>query len=437
MADDRTRARAGAEVKVGLRRFFTRARQVLTSDPRGSEEDNRIVDDAAAAEMARQAAQLKGGVAKVAQLLAYTAGGDTTAGARAALGQLWDRVPATSPAAIAKVVEEDLGAAPQQRFAEWSVEPMAAASLGQVHAATGHDGVEYAVKVQYPGIAEALRDDLASESFARRLAGTEIGKSRDDDAREALRRAVLGEVDYRAEATWIERFAAAWQGDPAIRIPAVDRAQTSGRVLTMTRARGLTIVEAAGADQATRNAAAAAIFRFAWGGPMVHGILQADPNPGNYLVSRAGDDVHVHFLDFGCAVELDAEAIRRDKELWYGVVHEDAFAGAERFRMALVAQGLLVRTQTMASTAHRDWERALAAPLVTHGSFRWTRDYAAELGEATRAVLAHGGVRLPAPVLLLWRQRLGVAAVLGMLEPELPFRRLLLDQIGTGRRALR
>jgi predicted unusual protein kinase regulating ubiquinone biosynthesis (AarF/ABC1/UbiB family) len=437
MSDDRTRARVGADMKVGLRRFFARAKQVLTSDPRGSDEDDRIVDDAAAEEMAKQAANLKGGVAKVAQLLAYTAGGDTTAGARASLGKLWDKVPGTSPAAIARVVEEDLGAAPQQRFAHWTPEPMAAASLGQVHAATGHDGVEYAVKVQYPGIAEALRDDLASDAFARRLAGTEIGKTLDDAALEALRQAVLGEVDYRAEAAWIERFAQAWVGDPAVRIPRVDEERTRRRVLTMTRARGQTIVEAAGADQDTRNAAAAAIFRFAWGGPLVHGILQADPNPGNYLVERAGEDVHVHFLDFGCAVALDAEAIRRDKDLWYGILHEDAFRGAERFRMALIEQGLLVRTETMTSAAHRDWERALAAPLGTHGSFRWTRDYAATLGETTRAVLAHGGVRLPAPVLLLWRQRLGVAAVLGMLEPELPFRRLLVDQIGTGRRALR
>jgi len=387
--------------------------------------------------MAKQAAQLKGGVAKVAQLLAYTAGGDTTSGARAALGSLWDQVPATSPAAIARVVEEDLGQPPQRLFAHWTAEPMAAASLGQVHAATGHDGVEYAVKVQYPGIAEALRADLASDSFARRLAGTEIGRSLDDAALEALRLAVLGEVDYGAEATWIERFAEAWRDDPVVRIPRVDRAHTSARVLAMTRVRGMTIVEAAGADQATRNAAGAAIFRFAWGGPLVHGILQADPNPGNYLVERAGDEIHVHFLDFGCAVSLDESAVRRDKELWYGVMHEDGFTGAERFRMALVEQGLLVRTETMASSQHRDWERALAAPLASHGSFRWTRDYAAELGEFTRAVLAHGGVRLPAPVLLLWRQRLGVAAVLGMLEPELPFRRLLLDQIGTGRRALR
>src|SRR5687768_2195961 len=151
---ERDRQRAGADVKVGLRRLFARAKQVLTTDPKASDEDDRVVDDAAAAEMAKQAGQLRGGVAKVAQLLAYSAGGDTTAGARAALGKLWDQIPAASPAGVARVVEEDLGEPPQKLFAKWSPEPIAAASLGQVHAATGHDGVEYAVKVQYPGIAE-------------------------------------------------------------------------------------------------------------------------------------------------------------------------------------------------------------------------------------------------------------------------------------------
>jgi predicted unusual protein kinase regulating ubiquinone biosynthesis (AarF/ABC1/UbiB family) len=435
---ERDRQRKGAELKVGLRRFFARAHQVLTTDPVASDEDDRIVDDAVAAEMAKQAGQLKGGVAKVAQLLAYTAGGDTTAGARATLGRLWDQAPAAPSAGIGRVIEEDLGKPPQQLFARWNAEPIAAASLGQVHAATGHDGVEYAVKVQYPGIAEALRADLASEAFARKLAGTEIGKTLDDAALGVLRDAVLGEVDYFAEAAWAERFAAIWAGDPVIRVPRVERSLSSRRVLTMTRARGQTVVEAAGADPATRNAAAAAIYRFAWGSPLVHGLLQADPNPGNYLIDRRPDgEVEVTFLDYGCVVELDPGAVRRDRELWYGILHDDAFAGAERFRMALAEQGLLVRADTMSSTAHRDWERTLAAPLAGHGAFRWTRGYAAELGDVTRRVLAQGGLALPAPVLLLWRQRLGVAAVLGMLEPEVPFRRLLVDQIGTGRQALR
>ncbi len=436
---DRTRQRLGADVKVGLRRLFTRAKQILTTDPvADSDDDDRLVDDAGAEELARQAGQLRGGVAKVAQLLAYTAGGDTTAGARAALGKLWDRVPAQSPAAIARVIEEDLGAPPQQLFAKWETTPMAAASLGQVHAATGHDGASYAVKVQYPGIAEALRDDLSSDGFARKLAGTELGKTLDAAALAVLRGAVLGEVDYRAEAAWAERFRAAWAGDSTIRVPRIEAGLSSARVLTMERANGQTLVDTAAADQATRNAAAAAIYRFGWGTPMVHGLLQADPNPGNYLVERDGQgEVTVTFLDYGCAVELDAKTVQLDRELWHGLLHDDAFEGAEKFRMALARQGLLARADSLATNAHRDWERSLAAPLAGHGAFSWSRVYAADFADVTRRVLAMGGLRLPAPLILLWRQRLGLAAVLGMLEPQLPFRRLLVDLIGTGRAALR
>ena len=95
------------------------------------------------------------------------------------------------------------------------------------------------------------------------------------------------------------------------------------------------------------------------------------------------------------------------------------------------------RTDSLATTAHRDWERALARPLATHGDFHWTAAYASELADATRRALGAGGLQLPARLLLLWRQRLGVAAVLGMLDAQAPFRRILLDLIGTGWKALR
>ena len=120
-----------------------------------------------------------------------------------------------------------------------------------------------------------------------------------------------------------------------------------------------------------------------------------------------------------------------------GHLVEDGFTAAERFRMALSRSGLLRKTDSMASVAHRDWERALHAPLATHGDFHWDAAYAATLAATTGRVLSSGGVALPASVLLLWRQRLGVAAVLGMLDAHAPFRRTLLDLVGTGKRALR
>ena len=105
--------------------------------------------------------------------------------------------------------------------------------------------------------------------------------------------------------------------------------------------------------------------------------------------------------------------------------------------MGLAATGLLARTDRLATVVHREWEQALAAPLSTHGDFHWSPAYASQLAETTGRVLAAGGLHLPARVLLLWRQRLGVSAVLGMLDARAPFRRVLLDRIGYGKRALR
>ena len=142
-------------------------------------------------------------------------------------------------------------------------------------------------------------------------------------------------------------------------------------------------------------------------------------------------------LDFGCSIELPEAARDADRELWWGLLDDDVERAAERFRMALGRSGLLVRTDTMATVAHRDWERALHAPLATHGDFHWSAAYASDLADATGRVLAAGGVTLPADVLLLWRQRLGAAAMIAMLDARAPFRRVLLELIGHGKRALR
>jgi predicted unusual protein kinase regulating ubiquinone biosynthesis (AarF/ABC1/UbiB family) len=180
-----------------------------------------------------------------------------------------------------------------------------------------------------------------------------------------------------------------------------------------------------------------AIGRVAWGTPLVHGFFNADPNPGNYLVERTADGLHVWFLDFGCTVDLPPDVAAADRTLWHGILDDDAFAGAEKFRMSLAKQGLLRRADTLATNAHRDWERALALPFASAEPFRWNRAYHSELSDTTRRVLAGGGVTIPASVTLLWRQRLGVSAVLSMLSPVVPWRRVLRTLIGTGRAALR
>ena len=435
MTDERKRA----ERRVGWARMWARAKQIVTTDPSGSDDDDHMVDEEAARVLAAQAGRLKGGLAKVAQLAAYDSGATLGRRSGAVLGRLWDHAPAVSAGAIARVVEEDLGKAPQALFASWDPVPLAAASLGQVHAAKLHDGSDVVVKVQYPGVADSLRADLDDSGFVRKLAGAEIGRSLSDEAAHALADAVRGELDYRAEAAAQEKFRAAWAEHPVLRIPRVVGELSSGRVLTMQRARGKTVVETAASGSAdVRRQAQTGIYELAWGTPLVHRLLNADPNPGNFLVDEQPDgSVHVWCLDFGCTLELPESVRDADRELWWALLDEDSEFAAERFRMGLAKLGLLARTDMMATNAHRDWERTLIAPLKTHGTFHWSPQYASELAHTTGRVLAAGGVQLPAGVLLLWRQRLGAAAVIGMLDGQAPFRRVLRELIGTGRRALR
>ena len=439
MSDDprtRLRRRLGADARVGLARVWARAKQIVTTDPTNSDDDDRIVDAAAERELARHAGELKGGVAKVAQLIAYTG-----RGAPDELRALWDAAPAAASAAIAQVIEAELGAPPERLFATWDPVPIAAASLGQVHAATDADGRALAVKVQYPDIAEALTADVASDGFVRRLAGLPLGAALSPSALAVIRAAIVGELDYRAEADALERAAAAWAGDPVIAIPWVDRARSSRRVLTMERAPGLPLAELPADDRALHAEVALAIVRFAWGSPLCHGFFNADPNPGNYLVApgdrQGGEPTRVWFLDFGCTVELDDALADSDRAIWHGILDDDPFTGAEKFRMALSATGLLRKTSSLSTVIHRDWERAVAAPFRSTEAFAWDRAYASELTTATLDVLAAGGLELPPALALLWRQRMGVASVLGMLEPRAPFRRALAETLGTGRKALR
>jgi predicted unusual protein kinase regulating ubiquinone biosynthesis (AarF/ABC1/UbiB family) len=406
--------RLGTFARAAGRRLLAGARRVLTTDPetRGAGDE---AEAAEARELARAAGDLKGGMAKMAQLMGYQLGpgGVTDLDARAALGELWDHAPGVDREAVARVFEEDLGRRPEEAFAEWDAEPFAAASLGQVHRARTPAGVEVAVKIQYPGVADALRSDLSSPRVLRRLAGAGVGRALTPEASAILREAVLRELDYVAEGKWLERFRRAFAADREVVVPRLHPALSSARVLTADYLRG-TALPAFDGDDAARARVARLLLRFCWGGPIVHGILNADPNPGNYLVL---DEGRVGFLDFGCAVEIDDGLVEADRALWRAVLRGDG----EGLRYAVVQEGLLARPRTLDSDTFRDWERYLAAPFV-RPRFAFTAAYARGLAAVTSQLVRAGGMSLPPAAFLLWRQRLGAAAVIGMLGAEAAFR---------------
>ncbi|MEE6140563.1 AarF/ABC1/UbiB kinase family protein [Mycobacterium sp. 050128] len=230
-----------------------------------------------------------------------------------ALTRLQADAPPMDPTLAKEVLCDDLGRHTDEVFAEFADQPMAAASIGQVHHAVLHDGRHVAVKIQYPGAAQAIRQDLANTELLAaffQLAASVSGVALPANPREAaheIAARIFEETDYRQEAANINAFSQLYRGHPFIRIPEVIDKASGNRVLTMTYLDGLDWAAAQQADQELKNRWAEAIWRFVGGSYRHANLLHGDPHPGNY---RFGTDGQVGFLDFGC-VTVVSERRRR------------------------------------------------------------------------------------------------------------------------------
>jgi predicted unusual protein kinase regulating ubiquinone biosynthesis (AarF/ABC1/UbiB family) len=242
-----------------------------------------------------------------------------------------------------------------------------------------------------------------------------------------MRTQLLGELDYVAEAGWLERFRGVYGADKTIVIPRVDKARSTARVLTMERLDGRTLPSLAEeGDAGARTRAAQTIFRFAFGAPLVHGIFNADPHPGNYLVL---DGDRIGFVDFGSAAELTPEMRAADHRLFLSMIHRDG----ETLRHAANVEGLVAEAHVFEGSIWREWEQTLAAPFLRRGEVTLSPAHVSRLIRLTGDLLRARRIALPPGAILLWRQRLGALAVLAGLAPKLNFRKLLADLLDDGR----
>ncbi|HEX5190419.1 MAG TPA: AarF/ABC1/UbiB kinase family protein [Streptosporangiaceae bacterium] len=319
------------------------------------------------------------------------------------------------PAGLAAdLVEAELGFGLHEIFTDFDPHPIAAASIGQVHAARLQDGRDVAVKIQYPGVGEAIRADLFDgdelASFLRLGCGMMCVQADIAAIASELSARIVEELDYEVEAANQEAFAAAYRGHPLIRIPDTVPELCTPRLLTMDLSRGYCWESARTAPQHLRDRWGEVIYRFATGSLTRLGMLNADPCPRNYLFH---DDGGVTFLDFGCVRRYSAPQVGTVQAAMRAIAGGDAGLLLE----ALVHAGYASLSDPPDEDDLLAWLQAVHAPIVAEQPYTYSPAFAATLRGAD---LARSGryadviskLKIPADFLAVIRVNLGVASVL-------------------------
>jgi len=283
--------------------------------------------------------ELRGGVLKVGQFAATRMDLLPDAWVEE-LSHLHDRVPPLPAGTVSKRLEAELGPDWGRHFASFEPAPMAAASLAQVHGATLADGTSVAVKLLVPGIEEVVETDLTAlrillpvlrDALPRMDLGT-VGRE--------LARGVRRELDLVAEAATAVEMARAFAGDPDVLVPAIYPEATTRGVLVMERVHGERLLDFLNACEARGGAGARdrdrvleILIRSFCQQVLRHGIFQADPHPGNFLVVPGPAGPRLALLDFGCVERYEAPL-----RLAYARLAAAVLAGDEAAIQALFAE---------------------------------------------------------------------------------------------------
>ena len=427
-------------MKLAARELPMVGERLITGARFRSHEIARLRESAEKA--AKVLGDLRGLALKLGQTASYVDGllpPEVTEVYQKALAKLQSGAPTVSFDQIRTEIERGLGRTLEQAFVSFDPTPIAAASIGQVHKAVVRepDGAEteVAVKVQYPGIAQALTSDLKNLEVLRPvLAMLAPGADTKGGMNEVVTR-IAEELDYVNEARNQERFRDLVRSYPDVEVPRVFHTHTAGNVLTTDFVHGRTIREVSQhADEAFRNRVGVAIFRFTLGTAFTRGVFNTDPHPGNYVVRDGGS---VAFLDFGNVKILPPEMhhawrevaralLRGDLVDWrrrhaelLGMEHMDARA------RELHEQYMLHTVKIVANDEETLIDREFIRSTVNEG-IATAKKVMREVGVApTRAKT----IRVPPEFVMVPRMQAGLMAVLAQLRARANWHRVLREML--------
>jgi len=289
-------------------------------------------------ELVEQLGQMRGAAMKVGQMISMVEFDELPEDQRqqlqTKLASLRDSVPPVPFAKLERMMRDELGGPLSQVFSEFEEQAFAAASIGQVHRAVTVDGDEVAVKVQYPGVAEAVETDMRNAMLlvplVKRLAPGLDSKSLFSELRERISE----ELDYELEAQHQRRVERLLRGHPFISVPRVDTALSTRRVLVSEFIDGVRFDAVRDRDESERDRYGEIVFRFYFGLLYRNRIALGDPHPGNYLLRPDG---RVAFLDYGLLRDVAPERVDAERTIALAVREKDAPA----LKSALISGGYL------------------------------------------------------------------------------------------------
>jgi ubiquinone biosynthesis protein len=327
------------------------------------------------------------------------------------LVKLQDAAPPEDWEPMKAVIGEELGADPEQLFAQFDPQPLAAASIGQAYAATLHDGTQVVVKVRRPGAVAQIHEDL---EILQNLA--ERADKRWDAARqynlpgivEEFSRTLRAELDYLQESRNAERFAADFADSPDVAVPQVFWETTTSRVLTLERMHGIRVddlpaLDAAGIDRnqlARRGADLILTMVFE------NRYFHADPHPGNMFIHADGS---IALIDFGMVGQLDEEVTEQLSDVLLAFTRGDSDA---------LATALLALSITKNTSDRGELGRSLDVFVSRYRGRPLSEINLSHLLGELLALLRHHHLQLPQQTALLFKVLMMGEALAAPLDPE-------------------
>lgn len=280
-----------------------------------------LLTPANASRIADQLAQLRGAAMKVGQLLSMDAGDLLPPELTLILSRLQSNGTPMPPRKLSQVLAQELGEDWQQHFTQFSFQPMAAASIGQVHQAYADDGRKLAIKVQYPGISASIDSDVDNVMTLLRLSRLLPEQLDYTELLTEAKRQLHAEADYLLEAQQLTTFARLLADEPQFLLPTVDAQLTTSRLLAMSYMEGVELTALQDQPQAVRDQAVSQLFSLLFRELFEFRLVQTDPNFANYLYQPATQKLVL--LDFGATRAYPETISEGYRQLFSAGLRED------------------------------------------------------------------------------------------------------------------